>query len=113
MKRSPLKRYTKLKPLNPARQARRRKKYQAYLGSAKWKAIRLATFELDGWKCRECGWEDVTRTGRGLVADHSSYIRFGGEEIPGVDTRTFCTSCDRKQEAQRRPWNVGRRRSEG
>ena len=102
----------KLEP-NPERQAKRRKANAKYYASPEWQAIRLETFERDGWQCtriitirgavaREytgkdaatfrCPFVDESRTGRGLVCDEESYAHRGR---PGKTpkTRTLCTRC--------------------
>ena len=91
----------------PKREAR----YRAFMASAAWKAIRWATFLLDKFTCAICGWRDVTETGSGLVCDHTSYARFGGDEIVGEDTRTLCKECNRiATTSQRANWFQPRRK---
>lgn len=103
---------TPIAKANPERQARRRARYAGFLRSAAWRAIRLETFRLADWTCVLCGWRDETETGRGLVADHLSYARFGGREIPGEDTRSLCRACDRRiTPLTRTNWATARRKS--
>jgi hypothetical protein len=56
-----------------------------------------------------CPNQDVTRTGRGLVCNHKTYARFRNENVE-TDLETVCVSCDREQEAIKRPWNTSRGR---
>lgn len=99
---------SKIPERNEQRRARREKAYRKFIGSAVWKAIRMATFILHDFTCVLCGWEDRTRTGLGLVCDHLRYSRFGGQEIVGEDTRTLCRKCDRKQTKETRANWFGR-----
>jgi 5-methylcytosine-specific restriction endonuclease McrA len=100
---------------NSARRERRRKAFRQRLGRADWKALRLACFARDGWQCRglvrvpsfsdpkfvvhdgtiqRCPYVDESQTGKGLVADHKTYARFGHENLD--DLRTLCRSCNAK-----------------
>lgn len=90
MPRSPIARRGKQQPKRKAKAAR-------FYASATWKRIRLETFRLADFTCAICGHRDETATGSGLVCDHVHYQRFGGQEIPGHDTRCLCQPCDRKE----------------
>lgn len=91
-----------IKASNEERRARRRKAFKKFLGSALWQRIRQATFEANDFTCVDCGWEDESRTGIGLVGDHVSYRRWGGQEIIGEDVVTRCRKCDRKVTLEKR-----------
>lgn len=62
----------------------------------------MATFELFDFTCRKCGYEDESRTGIGLVCNHTTYARFGGQEIVGEDTECLCRRCDELETTQTR-----------
>jgi len=105
-----------VKPPKAPAKLKREAKYAAYIRSAAWKKLRLAVFERDGFRCtavhrvqtvlsflgealpmgrprlRRCLFVDETRTGAGLVADHTTYARFGHENLE--DVRTLCRSCN-------------------
>jgi 5-methylcytosine-specific restriction endonuclease McrA len=111
----PIARFSWLKPSskkiperNEQKRARREKAYRKFIGSSVWKAIRQATFELQDYSCVLCPYVDESRTGNGLVCDHLTYRRFGGQEIVGEDTRTLCRTCDRKQTKETRANWFGR-----
>lgn len=100
-----------IKASNDERRRRREKAFKKFLGSSVWKAIRLETFKVHDFICVKCGWEDATRTGLGLVCDHVSYRRFGGQEIVGEDTRCLCRRCsDTATVELRANWAQPRRR---
>lgn len=101
---APLQRFTRLErgaappPINPARQARRRKRYQAFLASAAWRRIRAQklaespTCELQHPGC--VGPEQPT-------VHHRTYVRFGGKELMS-DLQRACAPCHRIEDAPRR-----------
>lgn len=96
---------------NEERRRRREKAFKKFLGSSVWRAIRMETFRVQDFTCVLCGFEDRTRTGLGLVCDHLTYARFGGQEIVGEDTRTLCGSCSEKETvAHRANWAQPRRK---
>lgn len=121
----------KLREGNPERRARRTAQFKARLARADWKALRLACFERDGFRCTavevpaicdigvagyhrhvvcldRCEYQDDTRTGKGLVADHLTYRRFGHELLS--DLRTLCRSCNaRLTVLTRANWQHSRR----
>ncbi len=100
-----------IRQLNPEAKARRDKAFRKFLGSALWKRIRMATFEANDFACVDCGWEDETRTGLALIADHETYARWGGQEIVGEDVVTRCRKCNERITVERRAnWAQGRRR---
>lgn len=71
----------------------------------------MATFEHDDFECRLCPYVDESRTGIGLIADHVGYMRFGGQEIVGEDTRTLCASCNEKETTSKRAnWATPKRK---
>lgn len=86
--------------VNAERRAKKAKRYSAHLKSASFRALRLLAFARDGWQCVEiidgvrCQFVDESRTGHGLIADHTSYARFGHELLEDLQTR--CRSCDRR-----------------
>lgn len=106
--------------MNPARKARRARGYRARLARADWTPLRLACFERDDFRCTgrlafeqttiRCTWRDITRTGKGLIADHKTYARFGRENLD--DLRTLCSSCNSIETTSKRAnWAEPRRRS--
>lgn len=104
--------------VNPARKAKRAAKFAAYLRSAAWKALRIARFRLDGWRCTatvmvpnvaddgrslitdRCPNWDETRSGKGLICDHKTYARFGHENLD--DLQTLCRSCNARETVTKR-----------
>ena len=93
----PLKRGGKLKPVNKVRQAKRRAKYNDYLHSPAWKAIRAQVLERDGNACTRC------HSTKRLECHHIHYQRFGHELLE--DLLTLCHDCHMAVEAELRPWN--------
>lgn len=53
----------------------------------RWRRLRLAIFERDGWRCVLCG-----RPGR-LECDHKKPIASGGDWWDPDNLRTVCRSC--------------------
>lgn len=110
-----------LPKVNVAKKAKRVAANRKFYASAGWKATRLATFEHDGFRCTamiertfssnngigigttevRCWFVDESRTGRGLVCDEIRYTRRGRERI-GVDTRTLCKACNRRETVKHR-----------
>ena len=105
----------KLRAGNANRKAKRTARYKTRLARKDWKALRLACFERDGFRCtaihevrrvlvfegeetpmgtdnRRCLNIDRSRRGVGLVADHLTYARFGHELLS--DLRTLCRPCN-------------------
>lgn len=59
--------------------------YQAYIASAKWKAIRQGAMVAAGHRCEACNFHGA------LVVHHRNYERMGSEELS--DVRCFCAPC--------------------
>lgn len=66
--------------------------YTAYINSPAWRAIRARAIFRDGAQCRLCG------SRQKLEVHHLTYIRFGGEELPG-DLITLCEACHERLHA--------------
>jgi len=60
--------------------------YFAYLLTKHWEAVKTATKERDGHRCRLCN----TKRGK-LSVHHSTYVRKGKEDV--LDTVTLCEDC--------------------
>ncbi len=58
-----------------------------FMLSVKWHAIREGAIERAGRKCERCGCKP-----RVFNVHHLSYVRFGGEELPG-DLQALCRRC--------------------
>lgn len=70
----------------------RRKKYQLYLRSAKWKSKRKARIFQDSGQCVFCG------SRHKLEVHHKTYQRFGNEQLN--DLVTLCEACHKKTHDQ-------------
>jgi hypothetical protein len=82
---APLVRVAALATHNPARRARRRKKYHAHLNSARFRALRLERFALDRYMCT-CGCGLGPFPIAALRADHVHYGRVPNELIGDIRT---------------------------
>ncbi len=82
--------------------------WRAWYSSAEWKALRLATFKRDGFRCRCCG-ELEARMAK-LVADHIKPHR-GNRALffdpANVQTlRKFCHDSRKQSEERKAPWQL-------
>lgn len=57
------------------------------LNSRRWKRVRRAAFDRDGWRCTRCG-----KRGR-LEAHHKTALRDGGDPYDLANIETLCRSC--------------------
>lgn len=62
-------------------------KHHAALNPRKWELTRKATFERDGYRCRQCG-----HPGR-LECHHIIPLEAGGEPYNLSNTLTLCRTC--------------------
>ena len=89
MKRTPLKRKTRLTRKTPlAKRSKtnsRRRNYQDHLHSKEWRALKKKVMERDGCSCRKCGAETD------LSVHHLHYESFRHED--GTELVTLCASC--------------------
>lgn len=83
--------------VNAARQAKRKARYQAFMRSPEWRAIRKGALERAGRRCEELipnptlGGISMMRctATRRLTVHHKTYARFGGMELPS-DLQVLC-----------------------
>lgn len=63
-----------------------------YLRSRAWKALRLAVFKRDGYRCEDCGCVvfDMSK----LDCHHKRYERLGCERLSDLGTK--CKRCHRR-----------------
>lgn len=91
-----------IKKRNPERQAKRRKCYQAFLGSPAWKVLRAAALDLAGYRCQGEHTHGMTTVRCGetdrLTVHHQTYARFGGREQP-EDLLVLCRDCHNRLHA--------------
>jgi 5-methylcytosine-specific restriction endonuclease McrA len=63
----------------------------------RWPPARLGCFIRDAFRCVECGYEDGTRTGAGLQANHVPKLRLllamGRDPFDVNQLETRCASC--------------------
>jgi 5-methylcytosine-specific restriction endonuclease McrA len=82
---------------------RKRRLHRVY-HSARFKRLRLVAFARDDWACVDCGYEDETRTGAGLLADH--VLPFDGPDDPLAweleNLATRCSVCSGRKDGRRR-----------
>ena len=73
------------------------KKYQKYLKSKEFKALRDRVLERDGYRCRFCGrtLEEISENKKiSLQAHHSSYEHLGEcNDLEYNDLVTLCSVC--------------------
>ena len=68
------------------------------LSGRRWRRLRRAALDRDGWRCQSCG-----RAGR-LEADHVVPLERGGEPWDPENLQTLCRTCHiAKTSAERRP----------
>lgn len=66
-------------------------KYQKYIRSKKFKLVKKAVFERDGYKCMVCG---RTKDEANLTCHHRVYSHlFQGGELEANDCLTLCQYC--------------------
>ena len=88
-----IKRHVRVKGVNVARAARRRKAYQAFIRSPEWRQQKRRVHERDGWQCTtlEDGIRCSYRKGDGpLHAHHEKYHPRGIEKTPDHHIHTVC-----------------------
>ena len=77
-------------------------KYQRYIHSPEWKALRLAVIEERGGKCERCS------SASNLHVHHKTYARFGRERRE--DLQVLCDICHEKEHdvmrTNSRTWQV-------
>ena len=68
--------------------------------TTRWKAVRLAVFDRDGWRCCACG-----GPGR-LECDHVDPLQRGGDPFDMDNLQTLCRGCHiaktRRENGERR-----------
>lgn len=64
------------------------KKVDPFYQSPEWKALRVACFKRDGYRCVECG-------ERAIIADHIKRRRDGGPDTLD-NLRSLCRACDNR-----------------
>ena len=91
---------------------------KAGCGGRRWERVRMAVFERDGFRCRNCG------RGGQLECDHIRSVQAGGDPWNPGNLQTLCRSCHaekttienggRPEGRERREWRefARRRRSE-
>ena len=57
---------------------------------AKWKRVRRAAIERDGYRCRHCG---TARPGRSFEVDHIRPLSEGGSAFDMENLQTLCRPC--------------------
>ena len=57
------------------------------LNATRWRAVRRAVFDRDGWRCVMCG-----KAGR-LECDHILPLQLGGDPWDMENLQTLCRSC--------------------
>ena len=57
---------------------------------AKWKRVRWAALERDGYRCRKCG---TARPGGSFEVDHITPLAEGGAPFDMENTQTLCRPC--------------------
>jgi 5-methylcytosine-specific restriction endonuclease McrA len=85
---------------NQARIAPAAKVADPFYASPEWKALRLACFQRDRFKCTEPGCDE-----RACVADHIISRRNGGQDVLG-NLRSMCRAHDNRVKED----HMGRRR---
>jgi len=65
----------------------RNMEYKNKLKDPRWQKKRLKIFERDGWKCKECGHDDLEL--------HVHHEKYGGDpwDIPDKFLKTLCKTC--------------------
>lgn len=106
----PLQRKTPLRARNPERRARRDAKYNAYLDSAVWAALRAERLRISGGIC-ECGCGRRINDGTPESAYQCHHIRYtfrglGNEDLN--DLRAYRAGCHAALHRGQR-WYKGRR----
>ncbi len=74
--------------------AQRRKEYEVYIKSARWKNLRELLFRVRGKKCEVCGYPAPS-----LDVHHLDYERFGKERLQ--DLQIVCRDCHERQDRKR------------
>ena len=63
------------------------RRHAAQLPAARWRQVRRAAFERDGWRCRACG-----RVGR-LEVDHILPLAKRGAPFDMANLQSLCRAC--------------------
>ena len=87
--------------LGAARQGmnkKKRREYDTYLRSVKWRERRKRILERDNYTCRRCG--SNGRPGNELTVHHARYENFGEER--NTDLLTLCLACHSNAEWAKR-----------
>lgn len=97
-------RRVRIRPRNEARQAKRRRTYQAHLHSAYWQTVRALIWQRSGGSCERC--RTKLRSIGSMHGAHQTYRRFGHEWLSDVEAS--CFGCNNGERAQQN-WFKGNR----
>ena len=73
-----------------------RRRYEAYINSAKWRRRRQRAIERAGYRCEKCG---VSAQEERLEVHHLTYERLGSER--DEDLSVLCHACHAKADLER------------
>lgn len=79
---------------------RRRLNQKVWAGRAH-RRQRLRIFARDDYRCVDCGHQDTTRTGKGLIADHVAGID-AVREFDDRELATRCPPCSGRKDGRRK-----------
>lgn len=101
--RSPIARgTTRIATGNPARQAKRRKRYSALLAAYRRSPTHRVVELRAGGQCERVVGADRCEYRGPLIHNHRTYARFGGQELPS-DVEAICPAHNSEYEGAR-PW---------
>lgn len=97
-----MRRHVRIKRVNVARAARRKRDYQRFMHSPAWRQQKRRVHERDGWQCTatedgvRCGY---TKADGPLHAHHLRYHPRGLKHTPDKDVTTRCPGHHDRDEA--------------